>query len=126
MTRLVKYLLNNRKHGTYWNSTRDTATCVEAFADYVQAAGETEPDMFVEVWLDGAKLKEVQITKENLFTYDNKFVLSVADVKNGAHEIELRRRGKGVGLSRASAPDHPPNRRARGCQLADHGGLLVG
>ncbi|HZN33054.1 MAG TPA: MG2 domain-containing protein [Pirellulaceae bacterium] len=93
--RLVKYLLNNRKHGTYWNSTRDTATCVEAFADYLQAAGETEPDMFVEVWLDGAKLKEVQITKENLFTYDNKFVLSGAEVKNGAHEIELRRRGKG-------------------------------
>ncbi|MBQ7649765.1 MAG: hypothetical protein IJS15_02340, partial [Victivallales bacterium] len=24
--RMVKYLLNNRKHGTYWNSTRDTAT----------------------------------------------------------------------------------------------------
>ena len=25
--RLVKYLLNNRKHATYWNSTRDTALC---------------------------------------------------------------------------------------------------
>ncbi len=25
--RLVKYLLNNRKHATYWNSTRDTAVC---------------------------------------------------------------------------------------------------
>ena len=24
-SRLVKYLLNNRKHATYWNSTRDTA-----------------------------------------------------------------------------------------------------
>jgi hypothetical protein len=37
--------------------------------------------MFVEVWMDGAKVKEVQITKENLFTYDNKFVLTAADVK---------------------------------------------
>ena len=27
---LVKYLINNRKHSTYWNSTRDTAICVEA------------------------------------------------------------------------------------------------
>ena len=27
---LAKYLLNNRKHATYWNSTRDTALCVEA------------------------------------------------------------------------------------------------
>ncbi|MDX1944097.1 MAG: MG2 domain-containing protein [Pirellulaceae bacterium] len=93
--RLVKYLLNNRKHATYWNSTRDTAIAVEAFADYVKATGETEPDMFVEVWLDGQKLKEVQITKDNLFTYDNKFLLSGAAVKDGKHEIELRRRGKG-------------------------------
>ncbi len=93
--RLVKYLLNNRKHATYWNSTRDTALVVEAFADYIKASGETEPDMFVEVWLDGQKLKEVQITKENLFTYDNKFVLAGGDVKDGSHEVEIRRRGKG-------------------------------
>ena len=93
--RLVKYLLNNRKHATYWSSTRDTAICVEAFADYIKATGETEPDLFVEVWMDGEKQKEVHITKDNLFTYDNKFVLTGAEVKNGSHEIELRRRGKG-------------------------------
>lgn len=93
--RLVKYLLNNRKHATYWSSTRDTSVCVEAFADYIRATGETEPDMFVEVWMDGEKLKEVQINKDNLFTYDNKFVLTGAEVKDGSHEIELRRRGKG-------------------------------
>jgi uncharacterized protein YfaS (alpha-2-macroglobulin family) len=93
--RLVKYLLNNRKHGTFWNSTRDTAICVEAFADYLKAAGETEPDMLIEIWLDGEKIKEVPINQDNLFTYDNKFVLTGADVKTGAHEIELRRRGKG-------------------------------
>jgi hypothetical protein len=93
--RLVKYLLNNRKHATYWNSTRDTALVVEAFADYIKASGETEPDLFVEVWMDGQKLKEVQITKDNLFTYDNKFVLAGGEVKDGSHEIEIRRRGKG-------------------------------
>jgi uncharacterized protein YfaS (alpha-2-macroglobulin family) len=93
--RLVKYLLNNRKHATYWNSTRDTALAVEAFADYIKAAGEGEPEMFVEVWVDGAKRQEVEITKENLFTFDNKFVLTGADIADGSHEIEIRRRGKG-------------------------------
>ncbi len=33
--KLVKYLLNNRKHATYWNSTRDTAYAIEALADYL-------------------------------------------------------------------------------------------
>jgi uncharacterized protein YfaS (alpha-2-macroglobulin family) len=93
--RLVKYLLNNRKHATYWRSTRDTAICVEAFADYLKAAGETEPNMVIELWLDGTKLKEVPINKDSLFTYDNRFVLAGSQVKSGPHEVELRRRGTG-------------------------------
>ena len=46
--RLVKYVLNNRRHGTYWNSTRDTAFCIEALADYLKASGEDRPDMTVD------------------------------------------------------------------------------
>ena len=91
----MKYLLNNRKHATYWASTRDTAVCVEAFAEFIRASGESEPQMTVELWLDGEKKKEVEITKENLFIYDNKFVVKGADLKNGGHEVEIRRKGKG-------------------------------
>ena len=43
-SRLVKYLLNNRKHATYWNSTRDTALCIEALAEYLTASGEDKPN----------------------------------------------------------------------------------
>ena len=56
--RLVKYLINNRKHATYWNSTRDTALVIEALADYIKASGEDKPDLTVEVWVDGQKRKE--------------------------------------------------------------------
>ena len=93
--RLVKYLLNNRKHATYWRSTRDTALCVEAFADYIRASGEAQPDMTVELLVDGERRKEVRITSENLFTFDNKFVLAGQDVTAGEHVIEIRRRGNG-------------------------------
>jgi len=94
-SRLVKYLLNNRKHATYWNSTRDTAICVEAMADYLKASGESKPDMTVEVWLDGKKQKDVKITAEDLFTFDNKFVLFGDAVTDGEHKLEIRRQGKG-------------------------------
>jgi uncharacterized protein YfaS (alpha-2-macroglobulin family) len=93
--RLVKYLLNNRKHATYWSNTRDTAVCVEAFADYIRASDEMQPDMVVEVWVDGEKRQEAEINAENLFSFNNKFVLTGADVKDGSHDIEIRRRGKG-------------------------------
>jgi uncharacterized protein YfaS (alpha-2-macroglobulin family) len=92
-SRLVKYLLNNRKNATYWNSTRDTAYCIEALAEFLKASGENRPDLTVEVWLDGQKHKEVAITSESLFTFDGTFVLEGDAVTSGEHTLELRKSG---------------------------------
>ena len=92
---LVKYLLNNRKHATYWNSTRDTAICIEAMAEYLRASGEDKPNMTVELLLDGEVKKTVRITPENLFTFDNRLVIEGADIASGTHTVEIRRSGKG-------------------------------
>ncbi|MCR9297024.1 MAG: alpha-2-macroglobulin, partial [bacterium] len=62
--RLVKYLLNNRKHASYWNSTRDTALVVEAFAEYLQASQETAVDMSVEVLLDDKRIGSVDFSTD--------------------------------------------------------------
>lgn len=95
-SRLVKYLLNNRKHATYWNSTRDTALCIEALSDYLAASGEARPDMAVETWLDGKRVGDpVTVTAENLFAVDNTVTLEGAALTGGKHRVELRRTGKG-------------------------------
>jgi len=92
---LVKYLVNNRKHATYWRSTRDTAYCIEAIADYLRASEEDSPDMEVEVVLDGKVLKTVKITKENLFSFDGTAVVAGDVLGTGKHTVELRKRGSG-------------------------------
>ncbi|MGI9457324.1 MAG: alpha-2-macroglobulin family protein, partial [Aeoliella sp.] len=92
---LVKYLLNNRKHATYWNSTRDTALVVEAMADYLQATGEGAEEMTVEVWLNGQRQKTVEITPAVLFSFDNQFVIEGSDIAAGRHTVELRKQGSG-------------------------------
>ncbi len=92
---LVKYLLNNRKHATYWNNTRDTAYCIEAMAEYLTASGEDKPDMTIEVWVDSKRRQEIEVTSENLFTFDNSFVLEGEAVASGPHKIELKKRGSG-------------------------------
>jgi hypothetical protein len=89
---LVKYLLNNRRHATYWNSTRDTATCIEALAEYLVASGEAEPRLLVEVWLDGALQQSVEITPETLFSYDNSLVIAGPELSSGEHVVELKTR----------------------------------
>ena len=93
--RLVKWLLNNRKHATYWNSTRDTALCVEAFAEFLRATGEDRPNMTVEILVDGTVRKSVDITPENMLTIDNTFVLEGLDVTSGEHVIEIRKKELG-------------------------------
>lgn len=92
---LVKYLLNNRRHATYWKSTRDTAYCIDALAEYLVASGEAEPNTTVEVWLDGERMQAVEITSENLFDFDNSFVLVGRELTSGNHRLELRASGHG-------------------------------
>lgn len=93
--RLVKYLLNNRKHATYWNSTRDTALVIEAMAEYLIASGESSPNYSLDVVLDGKKIKTVELNKENLFSFDNKLVLEANELEAGPHKLELIKKGEG-------------------------------
>ena len=92
---LVKYLLNNRKHGTYWKSTRDTALCIEAIADYFRASGESKPDMTLEVVVDGTVVNTVSIDETNLFTFDDRVTLQGEALTDGSHRVEFRREGEG-------------------------------
>ena len=94
-SRLVKYLLNNRRHATYWSSTRDTALCIESLAEYLDRSGESTPDVTIDVLIDGKLAKSVKVNSENLFSFDNALVLEGADVTGGKHTIEVRRRGRG-------------------------------
>jgi hypothetical protein len=92
---LVKYLLNNRKHATYWKSTRDTAVVIEAFANYLEASKEHHTDISLEILVDGAKRKEVHISPENLFTFDNTLLITGEELKSGIHNIKFIKDGEG-------------------------------
>ena len=92
---VAKFLINNRKNATYWSSTRDTAYCIEALAEFMRASGEDKPDMTLEVVVNGNKQQEVTINRENLFHFDNSFVLEGDAIASGNHTVEFRKRGSG-------------------------------
>jgi hypothetical protein len=71
------------------------AVFVEAMADYIRASGEDKPDMTVEVWLDGKKHKEVKIDAKYLFSFDNRLTLEGDAIADGAHTVEIKRKGTG-------------------------------
>jgi uncharacterized protein YfaS (alpha-2-macroglobulin family) len=94
-SRLVKYLLNNRRAAGHWNSTRDTSLVIESMAEYIRVSGEDRPDMTVTVNVDGQQHKRVKINAENFFSFDNVVLLEGDAVQTGARRIEILRTGTG-------------------------------
>ncbi len=95
--RLVKWLLNNRRNGYYWRSTRDTTLCVSAMSDFVVASGEGRPNYMLTLSLDGgAVVKKVRINKDNFFTYDNQMVVDGVALAGGKHTLTITKDGPGA------------------------------
>ncbi|GAB5406038.1 MAG: hypothetical protein Aurels2KO_42690 [Aureliella sp.] len=91
--RLVKYLINNRRHGTYWNNTRDSALVVEALSDYIVASGENLAACGVEAFLDGKRLGRIEFTPKTFFTANATIEIKGRALTTGDHTLELRRTG---------------------------------
>ena len=94
--RLVKWLLNNRRNGYYWRSTRDTALVIAAMTDFMRASGEAAPDYTLTVSVDGRPMKEITLTKTNFFTFDNQLLLHGLQLEPGPHKVTLSKQGKGA------------------------------
>jgi hypothetical protein len=93
---IVKWLLNHRKHGWYWGSTRDTSSVVAAFANHMQVSGERKPDYDLEIALDGVVKKKVHVTAQNMFTVDTDLHLAGKELGGGKHTITVRKNGDGA------------------------------
>ena len=95
--RLVKWLLENRRNGYYWRSTRDTTLCVSAMSDFVVASGEGRPDYTLTLSLDGGAVqKKVRISKDNFFTYDNQMAIEGVALAGGKHTLTITKDGPGA------------------------------
>ena len=94
---LVRWLLNNRKNGYYWNSTKDTTICIAAMSEYARVSGEADPDYTLILdFDDGEVVKKVKITKDNFFTYDNRFYLEGVSLTGGKHTLRITKEGEGA------------------------------
>ncbi len=91
---VVRWLVNNRR-GNRWNSTKDTALAVSVLLEYARTHGELSANYTLTVKLDGAQLKAIEVTPQNLLTFDNQIVAPASGLKPGAHQIEITKDGKG-------------------------------
>src|SRR5262249_14233376 len=57
---------------------------------------ESAPDYNLTVSVDGQRAKEVKLTRENFFTFDNQLLLHGLQIKPGPHKITLSKKGNGA------------------------------
>jgi len=89
----VNWLVANRREG-YWHNTKTTAMAVYALARYAKVAGELDCDQTFEVTFGGVT-RTVHVTRENVFTAEDRVVIPAGQLPPGKHAVKVVRKGKG-------------------------------
>jgi len=95
VAKAVNWIVKNRQ-GPRWRSTKDTAFAVYALSDFLTRTNELEPDMTVEVLLDGKPVQSWRVDAKNALSVDMSAVLGHERLGAGAHRIEITRHGRGT------------------------------
>ena len=91
---LAKWLITHRE-GARWSSTKETAMCIFALADYMKNSGELSPDYDVEIDFDGT-VKKVHVDRDNMFAFDNRMIMLGDDVRSGTRKLNITKKGGGA------------------------------
>ena len=91
----VNYLVRSRR-GLYWRNTKSTAMAVLALARYAKQTGELDCDQTYEVTVDGQISRTVRVTRQNIFTFDDRIVLDAETLAPGKHTVKIVRKGSGA------------------------------
>jgi hypothetical protein len=93
ITQAVRWLVRNRKGGTHWRSTRDTAIVVFALLDFAKARGEFKPDVSATISVNGGKALKHSFGKNDAFADPWTFEIAGANLKR-ANALSVIRKGK--------------------------------
>jgi uncharacterized protein YfaS (alpha-2-macroglobulin family) len=95
--RLARWLVLNRRHGTYWGSTRDSALAIAALADCLRVMKTVGGASRVVVRLDGQVIRDITLNPKDLLSSDQQLLLPSGQLRAGQHTLSLEKT-EGSGL----------------------------
>lgn len=90
----ARWLLLSRS-GSRWSANYDTAAVVYALADYIKKYQEMDPDYTARVMVNGKPIKEIRVTRDDLFKPEITLKVNGKDLQKGANSIIIEKEGKG-------------------------------
>ena len=93
---IVRYLVWREKAG-YWRSTKDTAICVLAFADFLRTRDELSPDYTISLAVNGNPVADTKVTRETLKQFPVVTQTPVSRLNTGKENtLRLSKEGEGA------------------------------
>lgn len=109
LPKAIAWLINHRREGYNWASTKQTAMVVYGLTDYLKASGELKPDYSVAVRVNGREVLARRFTAADALSPAPPSIrIPEADLPAGAASISVSKAGAGRLYWSARAEYHQP------------------
>lgn len=92
--KIIRWLMMQRQ-GLAWRNTQETAIIIYAMVDYLKNSQELAPDYNVKVFVNGEKVLEKNMTKDDIFLKDSLIRIPSSKLKEGRNEVRIDKIGTG-------------------------------
>jgi uncharacterized protein YfaS (alpha-2-macroglobulin family) len=96
LPRAARWLVQNRRNGYYWLSTKETAFAIYGLTDYLKVSKELSPDYTFEVYLNGAKVAEQHVGASEASNAQTVTVWKKGGEVGPSNQIRIVKHGKGA------------------------------
>lgn len=96
LPKAARWLVANRRHGYYWQSTKHTAFAIYALTDYLKVSQELAADYTIEVYLNNEQVLTRRVTAAEAMSGQPVVIERKAAAVTTANQIRVVKRGSGV------------------------------
>lgn len=94
--KVARWLVANRRQGSYWESTRDTTQAILGLTDYVRSSGELSADYTFEVLLNGEQVLRKTVTGADAAAGQPLVIERQGAALGSTNQIKVIKRGNGT------------------------------
>ena len=96
LPRAARWLVQNRRNGYYWLSTKETAFAIYGLTDYLKVSKELSPDYTFEVYLNGIKVAGQHVGASDATNAETVTVWKKGGEIGPSNQIRIVKHGKGA------------------------------
>ncbi|HKU75573.1 MAG TPA: MG2 domain-containing protein [Pyrinomonadaceae bacterium] len=96
LSKAARWLVQNRRNGYYWLSTKETAFAIYGLSDYLKVSKELSPDYTFEVYLNGIKVAGQHVGAGEATNGETVTVWKKGTEIGPSNQIRIVKHGKGA------------------------------